>query len=132
MSEEVEGSYNPDSILDSIKKNLGIPYGVDAFDMDIILHINSALAELHQLGVGPNECFVIEDNGATWSDFTDDPRLNMVKTYMYLEVRLAFDPPTASVLSAMERKRDEYEWRLNVAGDDYTIGESQNGIVDDD
>lgn len=104
------------SILDSTKKVLGIDADYTAFDMDIIMHVNSALATLNQLGVGPEEGFSIEDNSAEWGDFLgDDPRLNQVKSYVYLKVRVVFDPPTSSfVLSAFQEQIKEHEWRINV------------------
>lgn len=117
-----------ESILGSIKKALNISPDDDAFDVDIVMHINSVFSELCALGVGPEKSFYIEGDSETWSDFTTNADLNMVKSYMYLEVRLMFDPPTASLLSSLERKRDEYEWRLNVVADrpiDRTGG--QNG-----
>lgn len=117
-----------DSILLSVKKSLNIPPEETAFDVDLMMHINSAFSELYQLGVGPDEAFMIEDETSTWDEFTnDDGAINMVKSWMYLDVRIMFDPPTASILSAMERKRDEYEWRLNVAGDKLTDRTGQNG-----
>lgn len=122
-----------DSILLSIKKTLGNPPEYDGFDVDLLLHINSAFSELNQLGVGPAETFVVEDETSTWDEFLEDKnQLNLVKTWMYLEVRLVFDPPTASVLSSMERKRDEYEWRLNVAADAPIDRTGQNGTKSTD
>lgn len=117
-----------ESILDSIKKLLGISKEDTHFDMDIIMHINSAFADLNQIGVGPSETFVIEDDGPIWSDFTEeDNSLNNVRTYVYLSVKLIFDPPTSSfVLSAMERKLKEAEWRLNVSASNKPTEENDN------
>lgn len=105
-----------ESILESTKKILGIEADYTAFDMDIIMHINSALATLHQLGIGPEEGFMIEDESAEWGELLDDdPRLNQVKSYVYLKVRVVFDPPTTSfVLAAFEKQIQEHEWRINV------------------
>jgi hypothetical protein len=104
------------SILQSTKKVLGIEASYTAFDPDILMHINSAFSTLDQLGVGPEGGFEIFDESATWSDFIgDDPRLNSVKTYVYLKVRLAFDPPgTSYLINALEKQATELEWRLNV------------------
>jgi len=104
------------SILTSIKKNLGIDESYTAFDEDIIMHINSTFSTLEQLGVGPEGGFAITDATAVWSSFIgSDKRLNSVKTYTYLCVRLLFDPPATSYLiTAMEKQRDELAWRLNV------------------
>ena len=115
-----------ESILTSIKKNLNIAEDVTAFDPDILLHINSSFAKLNQMGVGPEETFMIEDSSATWDDFSTNLDINMVRTYIYLDVRLVFDPPTASVLSSLEKKLAEYEWRLNVADDDFVEKDDQN------
>lgn len=131
MTDEQSSEFPTGSILAEVKKALNVAPEITAFDVDIILHINSVFAELNQLGVGPSETFSIEDSSASWDDFSTNADLNMVKSYMYLEVRLMFDPPTASVLSALERKRDEYEWRLNVAGDSPLDRTDQNDADDD-
>ena len=107
-----------ESILTSIKKLLLIPEDYDQFDVDIIMHINSVFMTLTQLGVGPSTGFSIEDDSAVWADFIDDPdKLQAVKTYMYLKVRIVFDPASlgSATLSAYERQIQELEWRLNVA-----------------
>ena len=107
------------SILTSIKKLLGIAEDYTEFDEDIITHINSVFLNLTQLGVGPEEGFMIEDDTAVWEDFIDDSiRLQAVKTYMYLKVKLLFDPPlSSSVTESFTRMIAELEWRLNVAVD---------------
>lgn len=110
-----------DSILLSIKKLLGIIDAYTQFDADLIIYINSAFAILRQLGVGPKEGFYIESNVETWNDFIqgDPARLRLVKAYVYMKVRLMFDPPTqsGSLLESMKRQIDEFEWRLNVEVD---------------
>lgn len=105
------------SILNSVKKNLNILPEEEAFDSDILLHINAVFSKLAQIGVGPEEGFYIEDESATWDDYYTQVNLNMIRTYVYLEVRLLFDPPTASTLTSMEKTRDELVWRLNVEAD---------------
>ena len=108
-----------DSILTSIKKMLGITADYDAFDNDLIMHINSVIMVLTQIGVGPSDGFTITGKDETWADFIgEDSRLEAVKSYMYLKVRLLFDPPLSSaVMESMNRMISEYEWRLNVAAD---------------
>ena len=106
-----------ESILTSIKKLLGIAEENTDFDADIIMHINSVFTTLTQLGVGPSEGFYIEDKNSDWQEFISDlNKLQAVKTYMYLKVRLLFDPSSlgASTLAAYERQIQELEWRLNV------------------
>jgi hypothetical protein len=111
------------SILTDTKKILGIEEAYVVFDPDIILHINAVLGTLNQLGIGPAVGFAIVDSTATWDDFlAGDLRFNPVKTYVYLRVRLLFDPPTTSYLmSAMQEQIKELEWRLSVVreGDDW-------------
>lgn len=108
-----------DSILTSIKKMIGIEESYEHFDPDIIMHINSAFMILTQLGVGPAEGFFIEDETSVWSDFLPTtPKLESVKTYIHLRVRLLFDPPSSSALiESINRTISELEWRLNVAAE---------------
>lgn len=113
-----------DSILDDIKKVLGIDPSYTVFDRDIKLHINSVFSTLEQLGVGPDGGFMIIDDTATWGAFYgNDNRYNAIKSYVYLRVRVLFDPPTTSfLLDAHEKQIKELEWRLNVVreGDKWT------------
>ena len=104
-----------ESILTGVKKILGIAEDYTAFDFDIITHINSALMVVAQLGIGPVEGLELQDNTTTWYELIgDNPLLNSVKTYVYLRVRLLFDPPTTSYLiKAYEDQLREYEWRLS-------------------
>ena len=106
-----------DSILTSIKKLLGIDEGYNAFDTDIIIHINSVFMHLNQLGVGPEQPFSITGDSETWADFLGDKvtEFEAVKTFIYIKVRLIFDPPTNSfVVDAYDKTAKEYEWRLIV------------------
>ena len=109
-----------DSILISIKKLLGITAEYKHFDTDLIMHINSVFSILTQLGVGPSSGFSIHDEYSVWNDFLDeDPRLEMVKTYIHQKVRLMFDPPDrSSVADAVKRQIDELEFRLMVAAEE--------------
>lgn len=110
-----------ESILTSIKKMLGIVEEYEHFDADIIMHINSVFMVLNQIGVGPSEGFRIIDDTSVWSDFIPDAnpvKLDAIKSYMYLKVRLLFDPPSSSsVMESINNQIREYEWRLNVSVD---------------
>lgn len=111
-----------DSILMTIRKLVcGNPYA-DHFDTDLLVHINACFSILNQLGVGPENGFVVTDETQSWSSYSDNDRiLNMVKTYVTLKVKKIFDPPlTSSVLEAMDKEIKELEWRLNVAVDPAT------------
>lgn len=104
------------SILKSIKKLLHIPPDYTQFDQDVIIHINSAFSDLHQLGLGPTAEFMIEDDTKQWSEYIgSDNYIQSVKTYVYLSVKLVFDPPTTSfAIESFKKQLDEKAWRLNV------------------
>lgn len=108
-----------ESILTSIKKLLGIDEEYEHFDSDIIMHINSVFMILNQLGVGPTEGFSIKDKTTTWEDFvTDLTKVEAIKSYVYLKVKLLFDPPlSSSVMESINRTISELEWRINVASE---------------
>lgn len=106
-----------DSILDSTKKVLGIDAAYTAFDYDVTMLINAAFSTLHQLGVGPTTGFAITGKTEKWSDFFEevDPTLNNVQAYVFLSVRLAFDPPQSGyATSAFQKQLEELAWRLNM------------------
>lgn len=105
-----------ESILKSTKKILGLADTYTAFDLDVITHINSAFSILDQLGVGPEGGFIVESDREEWSDFeVPQNQLNLIKTYVYLRVRMLFDPPTTSFLiEAMNKQLQEYEWRIST------------------
>ena len=106
-----------DSILVSIKKLLGLEEAYTYFDTDIVMHINSVLSVLTQLGVGPPQGFSIQDASATWDDFLgeDTTGLDAVRSYVYMRVRLMFDPPTSSAaMDSMSKIISELEWRIHV------------------
>lgn len=107
---------NAESIIPSIKKMLGLDDDYTPFDMDVIVHINSAFMKLTQLGVGPKEGFEVTDYDQTWDQFvTNNVKLGAVKNYVYLQVKMMFDPPTNSyIMDAMKQQADELGWRLNV------------------
>ena len=117
MSETVNVS---ESILLSVKKMLGLDQEYDVFDPELIIHINTVFGTLHQLGVGPEDQFRITGDSETWSEFdTEGEQIDEVKTYIYLRVRLLFDPPSSSfVLSSFKEQIQELEWRLNVKADE--------------
>lgn len=111
------------SILDDIKKLLGIsidpeePY--EYFDHDLVIHINSCFSTLRQLGIGPTNPFSISDESETWGDFFGDTYIvEMVRSWMYLKVKMMFDPPTSSIASeAYKAQIAEYEWRMSIEND---------------
>lgn len=121
-----------ESILLSIKKLLGITEDYKHFDVDIIMHINSVFPTLRQLGVGPTNGFTISDEQALWTDFLGESNnLEDVKTYVYLKVKLIFDPPLSSVVTdSINRMLSELEWRINIDAESEQPSseeENQNG-----
>lgn len=106
------------SILKDIKHMLGLLPSDTAFDVDVIIHINGALSTLTQLGVGPVQGFRIESEAEEWTQFVNDPRLDSVKTYVYLKTKLGFDPPaTGFTTQSIERQLDELVFRINSVVD---------------
>lgn len=116
-----------DSVLLSVKKMIGVPKDYDVFDMDIIMHINTVFDALNQMGVGPEEGFSISDDSTEWSEFmTYGKNSEMVKSYMYLKVRMLFDPPSNSNLSnVIGEQIKEYEWRLLIFADELRIAKEK-------
>lgn len=124
-----EQEIKSESILGSVKKLLGIN-DIDDFNQDIIIHINSAISILRQLGVGPNKGFFITGEKETYNDYLGDnsEEISMVKQYLYCKVRKIFDPPTSgSVLSALEETIKELEWRLNIQVDPKETFDEESG-----
>lgn len=115
------------SILISTKKVLGLTEDYTAFDHDIIMHINTAFSILAQLGIGPTSGFMIEDDSADWTDFLDveaDPRFISLKSWVFLKVKMMFDPPSTSYLiTSMENQIRELEWRLNITAENDIVEE---------
>lgn len=109
------------SILTEVKKTLNLAAGYTAFDEDIKLYINGVFSTLAQLGIGPEIGYAIEDATPTWDDFLGgDLQLNSVKTYMYLRVRMLFDPPqTGFLMEALQKQISELEWRMNTYRESY-------------
>ena len=116
IKEESTNNVLNESILDSIKKLLNISKDDTAFDTDVIININSVFTTLRQLGEKKEKGFRILSNEEKWNDFVSDGlMLDSVKTYVYLKVKLVFDPPlNSSLMDSFERQIKELEWRLNV------------------
>lgn len=110
-----------------INKKVAEEYQV--YDADLIMHINSVFSILTQLGVGPADGFSIEDDDALWTDFIPEKsKIEFIKSYMHLKVKLLFDPPLASaVIECMNQQIKELEWRILVAADPSGEEEYQNG-----
>ena len=110
-----------DSILLSIKKLLGIASDYKQFDTDVIIHINSVFLTLNQLGIGPDDGFSIDSESEEWSDYIPDNQLllSAVISYMYLKVKMLFDPSlTSFVNDLMKEEARELEWRMNLLADE--------------
>ena len=121
-------------ILEDTKKVLGIATDYDVFDDDILMHINSVFSTLNQIGIGPEPGFDVADD-TIWSAYTEDSKLSAVKTYVYLRVRLLFDPPATSFhIAAIQEQIKELEWRLNVVREfrDWTpeVDQSHGLVID--
>lgn len=104
------------SVLTDVKKTLGLDDAYTAFDLDILMYINSAFSTLNQLGIGPEDGFSIADKTTTWdSFFGTSPKYNIVKTYVSLSTRLIFDPPATSfAIDAIKSQLAEHAFRINL------------------
>lgn len=128
-----------ESILNSVKTALAVAPEDTVFDAELVLHINGVLAELHQLGVGPAAGFMIADKDETWEDFlgvidsAQDPRLNSVKSYIHLKVKMIFDPPEVGyVLTAYEKLIEQAQWRVTIAADEIKRPYVEPVVVEED
>lgn len=108
-----------DSILETVRKLIGGEENGEAFDQDLIIHINSVFEILYQLGVGTDTPFYITDETSKWSDFIDGARFRSCVSYVVLRVKILFDTPNSSfVTSAIKDEMRELEWRLTVQHDE--------------
>lgn len=116
-----------ESILNHVKDAAGVNTDDSAFDGELVMHINSVFMILRQIGIGPETPFFIEDDSATWDEFTEDDKiLPMIRSYVTLKVRTLFDPPTSSALmEAINSTIAEYEWRLQIEADEYKVEEDE-------
>lgn len=117
-----------ESVLTTIKKMLGIAEDYTDFDTDIIVHINSALMSLHQVGIGPDSGLIVVDKAMPWSAFhLHRYNFEAIKSYIYLKTRIAFDPPVNSfVVDAMNKQAEEYLWRLNVEAEGSMLNDAES------
>lgn len=107
-----------ESILDTIKQLLGIPVEDESFDTDIKVYINTVIPNIAQMGIGPKNGFIVTSNTQLWSEYIDSTLINLegVKQYIYLKVKLIFDPPTNSTtVQAINDSLKELEWRMMLA-----------------
>lgn len=122
-----------DSILLSIKKMLGMDKDFTQYDLDIILHINTTIQTLNQIGVIIPDGFAVSDETNTWSQYLTDPKCkkieSMIKNYIYMKVRIIFDPPsTQQLTNALMESTKELEWRINQWLDYYDDNE-EGGVT---
>lgn len=112
-----------ESILESTKRRLAIPEGVDSFDAEILPLINLAINTLFQLGLGPSDGFKITGASETWIDYIgEDKRLEMVKDYIFLKTKILFDSNTMSgaVIEVYKQQIAEIEARVKYQVDPWT------------
>ena len=120
-----------ESILDTIKKLIGVDVSDDSFDPDIIIDINSAIFTLSQMGIGPKNGFIVIDRTQKWSDYINSSTISLegIKSYIHLQTKIVFDQPTNStVIDSIRRKIQELEWRLMLAVETNNL-EVQNASI---
>lgn len=114
-----------DNILKTVKKALGITE-YEFFDPDILMHINSVLSILVQIGIGPKDGFRCTEE-SVWADITEDNKLlECIKSYVFVKVKLLFDPPSSStIIEAYVKQAAEYEWRMYITKDEERINKDK-------
>lgn len=134
MPEPTPIVYNPNSILDSVKKFVGLGPDYSAFDGDIIPLINSNLSVLTQMGVGPEAGLKITDRSTEWSAFIGtDPRFSMAEEYVEISVKLIFDPPASSIIKqALSDRKNELEYRLDLQANHAPVTTPNEGEEEED
>lgn len=130
MSTPLSDSDVADSILLSIKKLLGIDPSMDMFDLDISMSVNSALANLNQIGIGPYEGFFVTGPSETWTEFLSINNMSVlqnVKQYVYIWAKRVFDPPGATNhLAALDNTIKELEWRISTGREEIIRGDTEH------
>lgn len=113
---------NPESILDTVKKALGLDSTDTSFDIDITLFVNSAFGSLRQLGIGSDTGFIISDNTTLWAQYVSNlALLGLIKSYVFMKVKLAFDPPATSFgIDAVKNQIQELAWYINIGAEQFT------------
>lgn len=111
------------SILVTIKKMLGLEADYPPYDVQITVLINSALMILQQYGIGPKNGFILTSADQTWDEFfaeNDGKMLEAAKNYIYLQVKMGFDPPqTSFVMESYKQQCEELLWRLREHNESY-------------
>ena len=106
-----------ESILNSVKKLLGLTPEFTEFDVDVLMNINAAIFTLRQIGIGPKKQFTVTSADQTYADYLGEgcPEINQVKMYLYYKTKLGFDPPQSSLVAeSMKEMIAEAEWRLQA------------------
>lgn len=116
-----------DSILNTVKKLIGIPEDVKDFDNDLIIYINTVFTTLNQMGVGPLKCFKIKSAEEKWTDFSKRLDMEDLKTYVYLKVKMLFDPPANNqITTSYDNTIKELEFRIHSLWDKYMGTEEES------
>lgn len=111
-------------ILTSIKAALGLQPDYEPFDVELLIHINSVISDLNQLGIGPglyqdDTAVLIADKDTPWKDLLVDDKVESVKSYMFLRVKMLFDSATMppSLIASYEKEIEKQEFRITVGTD---------------
>lgn len=116
-------------VLDYILRSLGPFVGQD-FNDQILGLIDIALLPLLQVGALKKGIKEITAN-TTWNEFVADPPTNSeytredilkgIRSYIYVKVKLLFDPPAASIVQVYQQVADEELWRIRETYEEYDV-----------
>lgn len=126
-----------DSVLETVRDAVGLEKDDTSFDTELIIYINGAIGELNQAGVG-NEITVLDD-ATKWEELVvnDSGSVSMKLVglaimYVFLNVKIHFDPPQVNTQNVMKDAMNQAIWRLAVAWDEeyYDRSDGEGGEND--
>lgn len=102
------------TILQFVKNVLGIHMTDNAFDSELLMHINSAIQMLVTFGVEQFSTVYVEKD-TPWTKLDPPVFDSLAKAYLGSKVKIMFDPPThGALLEAHAKSVDEIQLRLQV------------------
>lgn len=116
------------TILNDVKTTLDFASEEDShFDSRLIMELDGIIGELSQLTF-VNNSFVMNTD-AEWKgllDIDDQNLLRLVKQFIYINIRLKFDPPAGSVLTSLEKSLQSTAHRIIIQKEKFNDPERLN------
>ena len=109
------------TILKDVKSVLDFASEEDnGFDSRLIMELDGIIGELSQL-TQLNKDFVMGED-SNWEQLLntkDQQLIQLIKQYVYLNIRIKFDPPAGSVLSSLEKSIQSTAHRIIIQKEDF-------------